>query len=140
MKLRTIVTAIFAVLLFPVLIFAGDVVVIGNPSVTTSTLSKQEIIQIFLGKKKRWDGGGKVVFAIQEDSQIHKLFLKEYIRKTPSQYANYWKTQIFSGEGKPPKSLGDDAKMIKFVTETPGAVGYVSPGADLNKVKTIIVK
>lgn len=140
MKIKIIVAALVAVMLAPVLALAGGVVVIGNASVPTSALSRQDISNIFLGNKTAWDDGGKITFVIQKDSAGHEIFLKEFIGKTPSQFANYWKKQVFTGKGSSPQSLDSDQEMIKFVGETKGAVGYVSSGVGLNNVKTISVR
>lgn len=140
MKIKVIVAALVAVMLLPVLCAAGGVVVIGNPSVPASALSKQDVGNIFLGNKTVWDDGSKITFVIQKDSAGHETFLKEYISKTPAQFANYWKKQVFTGKGSSPQSLQSDEEMIKFVSETKGAVGYVSSGTGLNNVKTISVR
>jgi len=46
---------------------------------------------------------------------------------------------IFSGKGIPPPEKPYDADVVAFVRETPGAVGYVSSGADTSSVKVVAV-
>lgn len=140
MKIRLIAAATVAFLLIPVLSVAGDVVIIGHPTVPVSTLTKYEISNIFLGKKSVWSDSTKISFGIQKKNAVHKKFCKEYLNKSPSLFANYWKRKLYSGKGLSPHILDGDQAMIKFVAETTGAVGYVSKNTPLDKVKTISVK
>lgn len=140
MKIRVVLATISAILLFPVLSAAGDMIIIGNPSVSTSELRKQDVKYIFLGMKTKWNDGSKIVFVIQKDSDTHKNFLENYIMKTPFQFSNYWKKQIFTGKGSSPQSLESDQAIINFVSETNGAIGYVSSSTSLDNVKSIRIK
>ena len=81
-----------------------NVVLIAHKSVPNS-ISKESIKQIFLGKKTRWDGDTKIVFAVSSDKNTCIPFLKEYVGKTYSQYRNYWKKQVFTGKGRMPMSF-----------------------------------
>lgn len=140
MKTSVIFSTVLAVMLLSSFAAAEDMVVIGNPSVSTSELRKQEVKYIFLGKKTKWDDGSKIVFVIQEDSKNHENFLESYIQKDRLQFDNHWKKQIFTGRGSIPKTVKNDQEMIKFVGETLGAVGYVSSNADLENVIVVKVK
>lgn len=141
MKPKAIIAYIlFTVLLSPALSFADDAVVIANKNVPSSTLSSDDIKQIFLGNKTSWDNGDKIVFVVQDRTDTADAFLKAYIRKSASQYDNYWKKQVFTGKGKAPKSFSSDQELAEFVANTPGAIGYVSSGANANDTKTISVQ
>jgi ABC-type phosphate transport system substrate-binding protein len=140
MKLLVIVAGLVTVMLFPALSSAGDVVLIGNLSIRESTLSQKDINYIFLGKKSNWDDGTKIKIAVQTDKNLHKLFLKKYIGKSPTQFATYWKKMVFTGKGSSPLAHDNNRKMINFVSETKGAIGYVSTDSNLDNVKTISVK
>ena len=142
MKIRAIIAAITILLVFPVLSAAGNVILVCNPSAQISMLNKKDVGNIFLGKQTTWKNGDKIDFAIQKNSSLHENFVKEFVHKTPFQYANYWQKQIFTGKGSALKSFGDDQEMIKFISETKGAIGYVSDGVDLKNVnvKSIDIK
>ena len=117
--------------------FAADVVIVCNKNVPEDSLSKGEVKNIFLGKKTRWRNDEKIIFVISEASEAHKTFLKEYIGKNAFQYANYWKKQVFTGKGKPPKSFGTEESLLDYVSDTEGAIGYLPSEAPGNTVKTI---
>jgi hypothetical protein len=47
---------------------------------------------------------------------------------------------VFSGRDTPPAIKASDASVLEFVRANPGAIGYVSPGADLAGVKVVSVQ
>ena len=135
MKVRMVVFIILLSII-PSVCLAGDVVVIANKSVSESSLSKDDISNIYLGKKSTWSNGKRIWFAVVK-GETHDAFLKDYVGKTESQFNTFWKKQVFTGKGKPPKQFDSDRAIVEFVAQTTGAIGYVSAGADVSKVKTI---
>ena len=141
MNVKSTIAFIFILaFLAPALSLAGDVVIITNESVPVSTLGAKDVKQIFLGNKTVWDNGDKIVFVVQDRTDASDTFLKTYVQKSSSQYNNYWKKQVFTGKGKAPKSFSSDQELVQFVSETAGAIGYVSSGAETGNVKTIAVQ
>jgi len=140
MKIRVFVTTLVTAILIPVISMAGSVVLIGNPSVPASALNKYDVKSIFLGDMSAWDDGSEIIIVVQKDSTAHKTFLRNYINKTPIQFKNYWKKQVFTGKGFAPPSRDGDKEIIDFVTQTKGAIGYVSSDSGLENVKIIKVR
>ena len=127
---RQILMALMALLFF----FPGnfflraahaDVSIICHPAVAGDTLTRAEIKKIFLGKKLVWDDEQEIRFVIMKKSDAHKVFVKAYTQKTPSQFTHYWKKLVFTGKGSAPKSFHTEAELIQYVSETAGAIGYV---------------
>ena len=118
----------------------AGVVIIANKSVSDKTLSKDEAKDIFLGKKTKWSDGKPIHFVIVKDPAIHESFLRDFINKTPSQFDSFWKNLIFTGKGRAPTSMGSAAEVVKFVTETEGAVGYVDDKSAGGSVTTVTVQ
>lgn len=104
----------------------ADVIIITNPDTELSSLKKKEVQDIFTGKRTRWNGSGKIVIATLEDLQIHEEFVRNFVKKTPFQFKNFWRQKVFSGEGMLPKIFRDEESLIDFVAGTKGAVGYIS--------------
>ncbi len=139
MKIRVIAAAMVYFLFFPVLSEAKDVLIIGNPSVKAGKLTKRDVSKIFLGKKIAWDDNTRIVIALQKNPAIHKAFLKEYIHKSASRFASIWKRKIFTGMIAP-KTFESDDEVVRYVSETKGAIGYVSANTNVDDVKTISIK
>jgi len=124
--------------MLPAVCLAGDVVVIANESVSDTSLSQKMVSDIYLGKKSTWSDGSKINFVVLKGS-AQETFLEKYVRKTESQFNTFWKKQVFTGKGSPPKSFDSDSAMITFVSRTPGAIGYVSANANVANVKTFTI-
>lgn len=116
---------------------AGDVLIISNKSVSADSLTSDDVKKIFVGKKTRWDDNKKINFVLLDKSNVHKDFLREYVKRTPEQYRRFWKKQVFTGKGRRPISFKNERDMIEYVANTSGAVGYVSASAASDKVKVL---
>ncbi|NIM11452.1 MAG: hypothetical protein GTO45_36925 [Candidatus Aminicenantes bacterium] len=113
-----------------------DVLIVTNKETRLTSLKKKDIRDIFTGKKKRWENNGKITLAVLKNSAVHKQFLKQFVSKTPSQFRNYWREKVFTGEGKSPRSFKTEKRLIDFVANTKGAIGYISFPQD-KRVKII---
>ena len=113
---------------------------VGNKDVP-DTLDKEDIKQIFLGKRTFWDRDRQITFVIFSKEGIFNAFLKVYIGKTMDQYKNYWKKQVFTGKGRMPKAFEQSSDLSAYVAETSGAIGFL-PEDDVNPeiVKLITIK
>jgi ABC-type phosphate transport system substrate-binding protein len=141
MNLKLMISGLMAIMLFiPNMVMAGDIIIIGNKSVADSKLNKQDLKNIYLGKKTTWNDNKKIVFVTQDNSGVSDQFLSEYVSKSSAQYSSYWKEKIFTGQGTPPKSFASDKEMIQFVTQTEGAIGYVSSSEGLDNVKKLTIE
>ncbi len=123
----------------PGIALTDDLIVIGNRSVPVSTLSLSEVQRIYLGKMKVWDNGIKVFFVKMGKGETSDRFLKHYVKKNPSVYKKFWKKQVFTGGGKPPKEFKKEKDLVKYVSETKGAVGYISSKSYTDSVKILSV-
>ncbi len=140
MKIKAIVVVMVATMIVPAISAVEDVVLIGNSSIKDTVLTEREVIKIFLGKKIAWDDNTRTVVAFQKKPAVHNAFLKRYIHQSPSMFANFWKRQIYTGKVSSPKYVTNDQEMIRYVSETEGAIGYVSISTGLDVVKTIRVR
>lgn len=113
---------------------AADFVLIANPSVTEASLSKDDVKNILLGTKTRWDSGGNITLAVLTDGAAHDAVIQTFTARTADQFEKYWKKQVFTGKGSAPDSFKTDADMIAFVAQTPGAFGYVTAASGSVKV------
>ena len=116
----------------------ADVVVIANKNVPETSMSKERVKNIFLGKVVKWQDGSRIRFVtLKGDS--HKSFLKEYIGRSEAQYKTYWKKILFTGKGSMPKSFDTEQEMAQYVANTKGAIGYISKNTAAENVASISV-
>ena len=117
-----------------------DVVVIAHPDVPFDSLSQKDLKNIFLGKKRHWNSDLVVVPVTLGEGQAHEGFLAHFIGMTPLRFSNFWKRMILTGQGKPPRQITQETAAQRFVSRTPGAIGYLSGQISLKGVKTIRVE
>ncbi len=118
----------------------AEFVVIANRGVSAGSLGKSDLEAMFLGEKTKWYDGKPVRIAVLEEGDAHKAFLQTVVGKTPSQFGNHWKKQVFTGKAAAPKTFGDGSALLEYVAATPGAIGYVGAGKAGSSVKTISVR
>lgn len=100
---------------------AGDVYVIAHPSVTLD--DEGQLREVYRGEKQ-FAGSVKVVPVENMGAQTD--FLEKFIEMRPDKYAALWVKKSFRGNASVPPTKRDDEDVIKFVKNTPGAIGYVS--------------
>jgi ABC-type phosphate transport system substrate-binding protein len=135
-----IALALLFALSVPVVSMAEGVLIIANESTAVSSLDRDDVKQIFLGRKTTWDDDTKITFVVQDRTKAGDAFLKAYLQKTASQYDNYWKKQVFTGQGRAPYSFSSNQELVEFVSQTPGAIGYVSKTTNTEGTKIITVR
>ena len=111
-----------------------------NKGVPDNAVSQTEIQNIYLGRKDRWSDNQKIAFTSLTDGLCHESFIRHYVNRTTFQFQNFWKKQIFTGKGQPPRSFGSDAALVDYVSRTTGAIGYSCSPPDTGKVKLLSVK
>ena len=119
---------------------AADFVVVVHAENALSSMTEQDIKQIFLGKKTTWSNDRTIDIIIQEDTDAHTGFTQDILGKTSQQFMIYWKKMLFTGKGLLPRSVKTDAEVKAFVASNPDAIGYLSPDALDNTVKRLEVR
>ncbi len=137
---------IFIFVMFVALLVVTDstasakIKLIVNKSVTIDSISKNDLREIFMGKKTRWSNNEKIRFIVLNSGKNHKTFLKNFIRQSPSQFQLYWKRQLFTGKGRLDNVTDSEEHIVEFVANTQGGIGYVSTDTATEGVKIISVK
>jgi ABC-type phosphate transport system substrate-binding protein len=118
----------------------GQVIVIANPGVKITEITKSDLRDIFTGGASALKDGSRVVPILLKAGTDHQEFLQVYIGKTDSAYQAGWRNLVFSGQASMPKSLDSDAAVVDFVGHNPGAIGYISKTAPHEGVKVLAVQ
>ena len=117
----------------------AQVIVIANPSVKASEVSKNDLKDVFTGSSTSL-GGSNVVPILMKAGTAHEEFLQAYIGKNDTAYRAGWRSLVFSGQATMPKSLEGDAAVVEFVAHNPGAVGYIGKASPHEGVKIVAVR
>lgn len=120
---------------------AADVVAVVSAKNPVTTLSKPQIVDIFLGKARQFPDGRPAVAVDQvEGSPIRDEFYREFSGQSPAQIKAYWSKIIFTGRGQPPPEVSNDVEVKKFIAKHPDAIGYIDQKLADDSVKVILTK
>ena len=91
-----------------------------------STLSRDELALIFKRKKRFWDDGSRIQpVNLPAAHPLRRAFSLDVFGRSPEDLDDYWRDMYFHGE-LPPYVLNSEEAVIRFVADTPGAIGYVT--------------
>lgn len=124
--------------MFTTTVYSEEIKVIVNKSNALSSISADDLKNIYLGRKTLWDGGEKIT--LYDHEKIKTTFIEKFLNTTKSKYMKFWMKKMLSGKGNAPKNVGSDEEMIKKVSGSDGAIGYVNAAAVTSAVKVLEVK
>ena len=104
----------------------AEVVVVVSAKSPLAALSKNQVVDIFLGRASHFPDGRPAVPLDQvEGSAIRDGFYNDYAGKTPAQLKAHWSKIIFTGRGQPPREVANGVELKKRLAENPNAIGYI---------------
>jgi len=105
---------------------AADVVAVVSSKSSVTVLSKNQVVDIFLGKTSRFPDGEQAVPIDQvEGSTVRDEFYAKFSGKSAAQIKAHWSKIIFTGRGQPPREVPDSGEVRKEVAQNPKAIGYI---------------
>lgn len=112
--------------------------IIVNPANPASSLPRAQVDAMYLGKITLWQDGAEVVPVNHRNNEIRDLFSQSIHAKPERAVAAYWAAKSFKDATPPPVRL-EDAEIISFVIDNPGAIAYVGSGIALQGVKRLSI-
>lgn len=108
----------------PALAADEPLAVIVSP-VHARSLNKEDLALIFKRKKQFWGDGSKLQpVNLSVAHPLRRMFSLAVLKSSPEELDKYWNGMYFHGIS-PPFVVSSEEAMLRFVAETPGAVGYV---------------
>jgi len=127
-------TSLVATLALALAAFAGgaasaaraDVVPVVSARSAVRALSRNELADIFLGRRARFpDGSAAIPIDQPEGSQARAQFYGHYADMTPAQLKAFWSKIIFTGRGQPPQAVIGARQARRLIAANPDAIGYI---------------
>jgi len=109
-----------------------------SPKSPVAALSKNQVVDIFLGRASRFPNGEPALPIDQaEGSPVRDEFYAKVVGKTPPQVKAHWAKIIFTGRGSPPEAAPNSAEVKKLVAKNPHAIGYIEKDLVDQSVKVL---
>jgi ABC-type phosphate transport system substrate-binding protein len=129
--------AVFLGILLPHYVRA-DIVVIVNAA-NKAEIDDSAIARIYLAQVKTFPGGSEATAVEQKDgSAVRNEFSDKLLKRAPAHIKSYWAQQKFTGGAKPLPQLSNDDAVLKYVLETPNAIGYVDTAKLRDGVRVVM--
>jgi len=120
---------------------SGGEIIIVHPANPTKTLTLNQARTIFSMRARQWPNGTPItVVVLNDQSPIHKAFLRNVLRILPHQLRRNWDRYIYAGIGQGPMVVDDPLEMIEMVEKIPGAIGYIEKGVPHEQVLTLTIR
>ena len=101
-------------------------------------LSRSELAQIFLKRRRFWSDGQPILPVNRESgSPARELFSRMVFGEDAPDLGVYWNRQYFRGV-LPPATLASDEAVRRFVAGEPRAIGYVAPRTADASVRVVL--
>ena len=104
----------------------ADVAPVVSAKSSIQSLSKNDISDIFLGRKIRFPNGQQAVpLDLQVGSVSRDEFYTSVVGMSAVQLKAHWSKIIFTGRGKPPKAIADGIALRKLIASDVQSIGYI---------------
>jgi ABC-type phosphate transport system substrate-binding protein len=117
----------------------SSIVVIVNPGSGVDKLTRDEVIDIFLGRYRKLPSGRMALpIDVAESGNERALFYQFLVKKSPAEMSSYWARLVFSGQTSPPFQVPDAKTAVDLVQNNPNAIAYVDRASLNAHVKVVL--
>jgi hypothetical protein len=103
------------------------------------SVKKDELLLIYKRKKLFWPDGSRIQpVNLPVANALRREFSLAVLGAAPEELEKYWNDMYFHGIS-PPYVLSSEEAVLRFIAETPDAIGYVSFCSVAGRAKTLLV-
>jgi hypothetical protein len=118
----------------------GDVAVIVNPKNPLGIVTMTALRKLFAGETRTWPGGTPVKLIVRAPGAHEREVVLRLLRFSEDEYARYWTTQAYRGEGVEPVAVFSNGIQKEAVLSIPGAIAMMDardlkPGLKVLKIE-----
>jgi len=115
------------------------IVVIVNPASGVDALTKDQVIDIFLGRYRKLPSGRAALPIDLAESNVARAdFYQLLVKKSLPEISSYWARLVFSGQTSPPFQVADARTAVELVQSSPNAIAYVDRASVNEHVKVVL--
>ncbi len=117
-----------------------DMVVVVNINNPTSTMSKSQVIDLFMGRYMSFPNGEKASpIELTGDREIKESFYRGLLGMSLARVNSYWSRVQYTGRVKPSIKLSTQAHIVNHISKTPLSIGYMPRSKLTAKLKIVYV-
>ena len=116
----------------------AGIVVIVHPDNPVNSLSRNQVIDIFMGRFTCFPNGS-IALPIDQapDCQTRNDYYRLLVGKSVSQVNAYWARLLFTGRATPPRPLDSAVKVLEAVSNNRDAIAYINEQDSTASVKIV---
>ncbi|MBI2308471.1 MAG: hypothetical protein HYU78_14295 [Rhodocyclales bacterium] len=105
---------------------AGEIVVVANATSGVGKLSRDQVVNIFLGRFRQFPSGLPAEPIDQPDGSPQKArFYRLLVDKEMAEINAYWARLVFSGRTPPPLKAESSGEVLRLLASRKGGIAYV---------------
>lgn len=116
--------------------WAGPLVVVVNPESGVDALTREEVINVFLGRYKKLPTGVRA--QPLDEASLKGDFYQRLVGKTLAEINAYWARLVFSGQTAPPRQITGMSAALDAVAAERGAIAYVDKTQVDRRVRIVL--
>lgn len=101
----------------------AEIVVIGNMDNEVSSLTKKQVIAIFMGRSRSLPNGVRALPLDEEN--LRNEFYEKLTNRSIAQIDAYWARILFSGQASTPALKKDPQTVVDEVKKAKGKIAYI---------------
>jgi ABC-type phosphate transport system substrate-binding protein len=118
---------------------SAELVIIVNADNPVEQLSREEVIDIYMGRNTHFPGGNAAQPIDQAtDAPIREEYYQKLHHKNTAQVKAFWARLRFSGRATPPQALSNAQMINTEVVNNKAAIAYVDSKDASNKTKIVL--
>lgn len=112
--------------LVPVSAGAGELVVVVNVASGIGKLSRDQVLNIFLGRFRQSPGGFPIEPIDQPEGGPAKAqFYRQLVDKDVAEISAYWARLVFSGRTRPPLQTQNSSEVLRLLMARRDSISYM---------------
>jgi hypothetical protein len=136
---RYVLTGLASTLSVGMAVVRADVVAVVSSNSPITTLTKSQVMDIFLGRRTHFpDGSSAIPIDQAEGSPAREEFYARCAGMSSAQVKAYWSRIIFTGRGQPPASVATGLEARKLLSANLNSIGYIEQSLVDSSVRVVL--
>lgn len=128
---------ILALLLLPLASAADSIVVVVNQANGMESLSRTDVVNIFMGRFREFPSGIVAQPIDMPASATRHQFYRTLVKKEPAEINAYWARLVFAGRTSPPIQADSPGETIRILRANPGGIAYMERSQVTSREKIV---